>query len=127
MKNAYPIIMHKDGNWIYVDIPDFQIGSQGTDYADAMEMARDAIGAVGITMEDDGTPLPEPSRIESIDPDGGTVSLVDVDFSEYRKRNDTRTVRRSVTLPAWLNSAAEQAGINVSAVLRDALKSALHA
>ena len=109
-------------------MPDFNINTQGTDYADAMEMARDAIGLVGIDMEDDKEEIPKPSPIETIKPehDGDVVTLVDVDFAEYRRKNDMRTVRRNVSLPSWLDSAAKEADINVSAVLVRALKQELH-
>lgn len=127
MKNAYPIIMSKGKDYIVVYVPDFNINTQGKDYADAIEMARDAIGLMGIDMEDDNEGLPIPSELSTIKaPLGDVVTLVDVDFTEYRRRNDMRTVRRNVTLPSWLNFAAEKSGINVSAVLQRALKSELH-
>ena len=53
MKAAYPIIMSKGTDYIVVFVPDFNINTQGVDYADAMEMARDAIGLMGIDMEDE--------------------------------------------------------------------------
>ena len=53
------------------------------------------------------------------------VSLVDIDSGEYRRKIDTKTVRRNVTLPSWLNYEAEHANINVSRVLQEALISAL--
>jgi len=128
MKAAYPIVMSKGSEYIVVYVPDFNINTQGTDYADAMEMARDAIGLVGIDMEDDKEEIPKPSPIETIKPehDGDVVTLVDVDFAEYRRKNDMRTVRRNVSLPSWLDSAAKEADINVSAVLVRALKQELH-
>ena len=51
----------------------------------------------------------------------GILTLVDVNFTEYRRRIDNRAVRRNVTLPNWLNMEAERAQINVSRVLQDAL------
>lgn len=54
------------------------------------------------------------------------VSLVDIDSSEYRRKIDTRTVRRNVALPSWLNYEAEHAGINVSRVLQEALMKVLN-
>ena len=128
MKGAYPIIMTKAGDDIVVYIPDFGCNTQGSDYADAMEMARDAIGLMGITMEDDGNTIPVPSELQAVaaaHEGEGVVVLVDVDFSEYRKANDMRTVCRNVSLPQWLNVRAEQSGINVSAVLQKALKAEL--
>ena len=127
MKAAYPIVMRKGVSQIVVDIPDFGINTQGKDYAEAMEMARDAIGLMGIDMEDDKERLPQPSEVSSIVPEhaDAVVTLVDVDFSEYRRKNDMRTVRRNVSLPSWLNAEAERAGVNVSALLQAALKKEL--
>lgn len=53
------------------------------------------------------------------------MSLVDIDFMTYRRKIDTKTVRRNVTLPNWLNQEAEAAHINVSKVLQEALMSRL--
>lgn len=127
MKNSYPIILTPDAGGYVVEIPDFAIGTQGDSIPEAMEMARDAIGLMGIDMEDDGKSLPIPSTLESVSKgQGDIVTLVDVDFTEYRRQNDMRSVRRNVSLPCWLNAAAEKAGINVSAVLQAALKQQLH-
>lgn len=127
MKAAYPIIMSRGADHIIVYVPDFNINTQGADYADAMEMARDAIGLIGIDMEDDKEPIPQPSPLEAVAAaQGAVVSLVDVDFTEYRRKNDMRTIRRNVSLPSWLDAAAKEAGINVSAVLAQALKQELH-
>ena len=126
MKNAYPVVLTKGKNHIVVYIPDFNVNTQGKDYAEAIEMARDAIGIMGIDMEDDGETIPSPSDLSSVKKDASDiVTLVDVDFAEYRRQNDMRTVRRNVTLPSWLNFEAEKSGINVSAVLQRALKAEL--
>lgn len=124
MKAAYPIVMSNGANHIIVFIPDFNINTQGKDHAEAMEMARDAIGLVGIDMEDEKEDIPRPSAIEKITKGHADdiVTLVDVDFAEYRRKNDLRAVRRNVSLPSWLNAEAEKAGLNVSAVLQAALK-----
>ena len=127
MKAVYPVIFTKleDGFMAYV--PDFEINTQGDTLAEAIEMARDAIGIMGIDKEDEGQPLPQPSATESIAADAGALlSMVDIDFSEYRRKNDLRTVRRNVTLPSWLNEAANEANLNVSAVLQAALKRELN-
>lgn len=127
MKAAYPVILSKGTQGVLVYVPDLRINTQGEDYADAMEMARDAIGLVGIDMEDDGEAIPAPSPLESVQAgeEGGVLTLVDVDFTEYRRKNDMRTVRRNVSLPSWLDAAAKEAGINVSAVLARALQQEL--
>lgn len=127
MKNSYPIILTPDGDGYVVYIPDFDINTQGYSLTEAIEMARDAIGLVGIDMEDDGKTLPKPSRLHDVTGENAddVVTLVDVDFAEYRRKNDNRTVRRNVTLPSWLDYEAEKSGINVSAVLQKALKQEL--
>lgn len=129
MKNAYPVVITQGKEFSIVFIPDFDINTQGKDVPDAMEMARDAIGLMGIDMQDDGEALPEASNISDVQaqaPTGAIVSLVDVDFDEYRRKNDMRTVKKNCTIPSWLNFEAERAGVNFSAVLQNALKSELH-
>lgn len=127
MKAAYPIIMSQGAEYIIVYVPDFDINTQGTDYADAIEMARDAIGLMGIDMQDEKEPIPCPSDMSAISREHAEdiITLVDVDFADYRRKNDMRTVRRNVSLPSWLNAEAEKAGVNVSAILQAALKQEL--
>lgn len=129
MKNAYPIFMTQEEKYIVVYIPDFDINTQGVDIPDAIEMARDAIGIIGIDMQDDGEELPKASSLADVQkkaPDGCIISLVDVDFTDYRKKNDLRSVKKNCTIPSWLNFEAEQAGVNFSLVLQNALKKELH-
>ena len=129
MKAVYPVIFTKTEDCILVEVPDLQILTEGKDLVDAIEMARDAIGLKGISLEDAGMEIPEASDIESVDASKGTfaddgegmVSVVDIDFMEYRRKVDNKTVRRNVTLPNWLNREAETAHINVSKVLQEAL------
>lgn len=85
-------------------------------------MARDAIGLIGIDMEDDGKELPKPDITKLRPNKDDIVTLVDVDFTEYRKRVDNRSVKKNCTIPYWLNVEAEKAGINFSKVLQEALQ-----
>lgn len=127
MRKAYPIILTDTGKGFFVTIPDFDINTQGSDEAEAIFMARDAIGLMGITMEDKEKTLPTPSSLDKIPhEEGDIVTLVDVDFTEYRRRNDLRTVKKNCTIPSWLNVEAEKAGINFSLVLKNALMEQLH-
>ncbi len=89
MKSVYPVVLTEDKNTVIVFVPDFNIYTEGKDFADAIEMARDAISLVGICIEDEGLNLPTPSDIASIKKqEGEIVTLVDVDFDDYRKKND---------------------------------------
>lgn len=136
MKVTYPVILTEVDTNILIEVPDLGIlteaneegKSKGT-MADAIMMARDAIGLACITAEDEGKEVAEPSKMSEVDISKGTfcengtgiVSLVDVDLVAYRNLLDNKTVRRNVTLPNWLNQEAEKAHINVSKVLQEAL------
>lgn len=100
----------------------------------AIEMARDAIELKCVSLEDDKKEIPLPSEISSLDVNNGTfaedgttvISLVDIDSEEYRRKIDTKAVRKNVTIPSWLNYEAEHAGINISRVLQEALMEVLN-
>ncbi len=132
MKQVYPTFIAEYKGDFLVYVPDMDIYTEGKNMADAIEMARDAIGLKGVDYEDDGKVLPVPSTVEEamkkakedtevFDYSIGILTLVDIDFLEYRKRMDNKMVRRNVTLPNWLNVEAEKAHINVSRVLQEAL------
>lgn len=132
MKQVYPVFIAEYKKEYLVYVPDMDIYTEGKTMADAIEMARDAIGLKGIDYEDDTKPLPSPSSQEKalaiaksntniFDYSTGILTLVDVNFTEYRRRTDNKAVRRNVTLPNWLNMEAEKAQINVSRVLQEAL------
>ena len=53
MKQAYPVIITKDKDFFVASIPDFETGTQGESLAEAIEMARDAIGMCGCYMQDE--------------------------------------------------------------------------
>ena len=136
MKVVYPVILTETDTNILIEVPDLGILSEANEegkpkgtFADAIAMARDAIGLTCISAEDEGKSIKEPSKLSEIDItkdsfDGEIskiITLVDVDLVVYRRRVDNKTVRRNVTLPNWLNLEAEKAHINVSKVLQEAL------
>ncbi len=121
MKGAYPVIIRPTDNGYYVDIPDFNSGTQGESIADSMEMARDAIGLMGIDLEDEKKAIPEPYSRKFETEKGDIVTLVDVDFSEYRKKQDNRAIKKNCTIPYWLSVEADKVGINYSRLLKEAI------
>lgn len=133
MKGVYPVLFTKTDGTILIEVPDFNILTEGSDMNNAIEMARDAMELKCVSMEDAKEEIPKPSDITKIDISNGTfsgegetiISLVDIDSGEYRRKIDTKTVRRNVALPSWLNYEAEHAGINVSRVLQEALMATL--
>ena len=127
MKQAYPVIITKDKDFFVASIPDFETGTQGESLAEAIEMARDAIGMCGCYMQDEKNDIPIPTDIGNVTKEASDIlTLVDVDFDEYRKKHEMRTVRKNVTIPSWLNEEAESANINFSALLQKAIKAELH-
>lgn len=127
MKNVYPIILTpaKEGGYT-VFVPDLDINTQGETIAESIDMARDAIGLWGICEQDCGRTVPEPSDFTPQHQKNELVTLVDIDFDAYRRANDMRTIRKNVTIPAYLNDAGEKAGINFSQVLQEGLKTRLN-
>lgn len=124
-KGAYPIVLKRTDDGYYVDIPDFDSGTQGESIANAMEMARDVIGLLGIDLEDENKELPKPYSKEFATEKDDIVTLVDIDFSEYRKKVDNRAIKKNCTIPYWLSIEADKAGINYSRLLQEAIANTL--
>ena len=77
-------------------------------------------------MEQDGDEIPAPTPVRDLHPEeGGIVTLVEVFMPSIRDRAENRVVKKTLTIPAWLNREAEEAHVNFSQVLQDALKSYL--
>lgn len=126
MREAYKIVLTPEENDSYsVFVPDFDSGTQGKNLADAMYMARDLIGIMGITLQDMGKAIPTPGTAECVAEANEIVTYVDVDFAEYRRKNDNKKVKKTLTIPSWLNEQAEMAHINFSRTLEEALRSKL--
>jgi predicted RNase H-like HicB family nuclease len=124
---VYPVVFTPAGKGTFsVYVPDFDCNTQGADLADAIYMAEDVICLMGTLRQDDGDALPAPTDISAIKTHGGEIkSLVAVDLDAYRRKMERRVVKKTLSLPSWLNYEAEQAGINFSATLQDALKAKL--
>jgi predicted RNase H-like HicB family nuclease len=118
---VYPVILSEDNDGYVVQIPDFRTATEGKDLSDAIFMARDAIGLLGIELEDEGKELPTPFTRKVEKQAGDIETLVDVDFTEYRKKHDNRMVRKNCTIPYYLNEEAEKRGLNFSRILQEAL------
>lgn len=116
MKKAYPITLTRDGGFYVVYVPDFDMGTQGESIAEAMEMARDVIGMVGCFKQDEGQAIPEPSDLGTIEAEeGAMLLLVDVDFTEYRKKHYNPTELKQARKAKGLTQKelAEVTGINL--------------
>jgi len=124
MKVVYPVVFKNEDDGIVVYVPAFDCGTQGDNYLNAIEMARDVIALMAIDYEDDGKKLPVADfNIEA--KEGEKIALIDVDLLAYRKKYDNKAVRKNVTIPNWLNVEAERMNVNFSKVLTEALQSKL--
>ncbi|MBQ7661141.1 MAG: type II toxin-antitoxin system HicB family antitoxin [Clostridia bacterium] len=128
-KTFYPVVFHKEDDGGYsVSVPDIPgCNSQGDSLSEAYEMAFDAIGLCISDMVDSKGKIPVPSAPDEIKLDSGdTLVLVEFDFDRYCQKYNVKSVKKTLTIPAWLNTMAENSNINFSSVLQDALKNALH-
>ena len=119
----YPAIFHKaeeGGFWVtFPDIPECM--TQGDDMQEAYEMAVDALGLSITTMESEKEPIPKASCLDEIAPEDGILVIVEFDMAEYRRRNCSRAVKKTLSIPEWLNEAAIRENLNFSKVLQEAL------
>lgn len=127
MKNyyAFPAFFYFDEDGISIEFPDLPgcLPCAQTQ-EEAFRNAREALGLHLYGMEQDHDPIPEPTPVNQLSPeDGGVVVMVEVFMPAVRERMNNKSVNRTVTLPAWLNAAAQERNINFSQVLQDALKS----
>lgn len=125
----YPAIFtFEDGYEIAVTFPDLPgCATSGTDEAEAFTMAREALGGHLWCMENDNEEIPEPTPLSKIKPDENEQTvLIDVFMPAVRLAQENKSVNRTVTLPAWLNAAALEKGVNFSQALQEALINQLH-
>ena len=119
----YPAVFHKaeeGGFWIsFPAIPECL--TQGDDMQQAYEMAAEALGLSLTTMEEAGEELPEASSPEQINTAEGFLVVVEFDMAEYRRKHCSRAVKKTLSIPEWLNEAAMRQNINFSQVLQEAL------
>ena len=124
MKYTYPACFYQedDGRFSVV-FADFELATFGNGLADAMYMAADALAGRILSVLNDGEKLPKPSSIKKIKPEdsGGFVSMVYIDLDNLKPNHDEKLVKKTLTIPSWLNKAAERKNINFSATLKDAL------
>jgi predicted RNase H-like HicB family nuclease len=125
LTRVYPVVLTPTPNGYVVTVPDLDINTQGKDIAEAIYMARDAIGLWGICEEDDGRTIPEPSTSEPAHDKEELLSWIDIDFGKYRLMNDMSTVRMNITLPKFLKALGDEAGVNFSHELQERLKERL--
>ena len=123
-KYAYPAIFtpEEDGGFS-ITFPDLEgCYTCGDSLEDGIEMAEDALALVLYGYEKDGRPIPAPSTPATLSLSGNEfVNYIACDTMEYRKMYNNKAVKKTLTIPEWLNEAASAMGLNFSQVLQEAL------
>jgi predicted RNase H-like HicB family nuclease len=128
MRYAYPAIFSstEDGGFCVI-FPDIKRGAtQGDNMMDAIEMAEDFLCLALYDMEEDDDEIPSPSNMKELvlKPED-FATLITADTERYRRFNENKMVKKTLTVPSWLNARAEVANINFSQTLQKALKAEL--
>ena len=140
MLSMYPACFYEEDDGYSVIFPDLNyLATQGDSFEDAMEMAVECLASYLYIAQRDGEDVPAPSSLVNIDPVAvakeldpdlpvgeAIVNLVSVDVAEYAKKHFEKSVKKTLSIPAWLNEAAVAQGVNFSQVLQRALKEQLH-
>ena len=133
MYASYPACFYEDSDGITVVFPDLDDLSTCADtQAEAYEAAIDCLAGHIFFCKQQGIPVPPPSNLSDVDPmklvDEGEEkpraafsSMVSVDVESYAKEHFLRSVKKTLTIPAWLNEAAQKKGVNFSRVLQKGL------
>mgnify|MGYP002509144742 CR=1 FL=1 len=132
MNYVYPAVFYEEEGKISVIFPDLgNLATFGDNVADAMRMAQDACGLHLFTALRDGDPLPAPSSLGEINPaailkdfemesaaESAFVNMVLVDMTEYARQHSDKAVKKTLSIPMWLNTLCEEKSINFSKVYR---------
>ena len=123
-KYVYPAVFCKEKNLYSVSFPDLDgCYTSGASLSDAIFMAEDVLAFTLFDYEKEKKPVPMPSAPAAIKlKKGEFVNQIACDTLEYQKMNNNKAVKKTLSIPEWLNEAALAAGINFSQVLQDALK-----
>ena len=140
MLSMYPACFFHEDNGYSVVFPDLNwLSTCGDTFEESMEMAVECLAGYLHTCQMDGDNIPKPSKLSDIDPQAvakeldpdapmceSFVNMVSVDVASYAKEHFEKSVKKNLTIPAWLNAAALEHNVNFSQVLQDALKAQLH-
>lgn len=121
---VYPAVFTEEENGYSIQFPDIEnCFTSAQSLAEGLKMANDVLCLMLYEMEQDGKIIPQPSSIHDISAkENEFVNLISCDTIEYRKFYDNKAVKKTLSIPSWLNDMAERAGINFSGVLQEALK-----
>lgn len=124
---VFPALLTHEPEGIAVAFPDLPgCLSCGKDELEALRMAEEALAGHILTIEERGWPVPEPTPVRKIQAGvGQTIVLVAADMPLVREAVRNRAVKKTLTIPQWLDELARERGVNFSLVLQEALKERL--
>ena len=127
MRYLYPAIFEPEDGLYNVTFPDLEdCYTCGDDLTDAMVMAQDVLSMYLDHKETHNEAVNPPSRVEAVaTPKGCTAALVLADTDAWRRANSSKAVKKTLSIPQWLDTAAQVRGVNFSQVLQDALRAQL--
>lgn len=131
MKYVYPAVIVKDENCnspaYLVRFPDFgkEYVTQGETLEEAVLMAQDWLALMITAKEDKGLDITASSNLSYQKEQNEIFTLIAIDTDEYRQHYGTQSIKKTLTIPAWINTKAEAAGINFSQTLKEALREKL--
>lgn len=123
-KLFFPAVFHKaEEGGFWITFPDFpECMTEGDDMTQAYEMAVDALGLAITSREEENEEIPKQTEIDNIVIDKGEfIVIVEFDMRAYQKKHNSRAVKKTLTIPEWLNEEAIALDINFSQVLQEAL------
>lgn len=122
-KLFYLAIFHtaeEGGFWVsFPDLPECL--TEGDDMQQAYEMAVEALGLTLVGRKEERIEIPKPTQVDKVDTEDGTLVIVEFDMLEYQKKHNSRAVKKTLSIPEWLNEEATARGVNFSQVLQEAL------
>lgn len=126
-KLFYPAIFHREDDGFWVSFPDFpECLTEGDNMEEAYRMAVDALGLAIISRKEAKEDIPQPSQVDTIEKDDGILVIIGFDMLEYQKRHNSKAVKKTLSIPEWLNEEAIAMGVNFSQVLQEALMNKLN-
>ena len=122
-KYVYPAKLTDDDGRVMVEFPDIDnCFTEGDNLVEALELAEDALSMMLSDREDKGEAMPNSSGLANIHCENGEVIvLVKADTVAYRRKTSKKAVKKTLTIPAWVNAMAETHGVNYSQLLQDAI------
>lgn len=125
MNYIYPAVFYPEENNTYsVIFPDLNdLATQGNTLEEAFKMAQDVVSLYIFTAIRDGEKLPTPSDLKDITKDTKDcfINLILIDLNEYAKKYNDKSIKKTLSIPSWLNTICEKYNINFSKVLQEAL------